>query len=307
MTSRCKSYWLPGLGNDDVDSDEVIHSAFAWLRTEQCSGKRLVVMNALGMTKNRPSLAQASAPYIVISPRARQRIGAARRTGNAVLAIWPTHETLELAERLARDGSLCVIPGSLDDVSHWIQRTSAHALWDVAPPNDDPLRLDEPVRRVIDSIIAFDGRNNFLGAGGKEQAIRRLRSMIGDGHRPDPSALENYMLARGRREFQGRTPLARVVRGTTSRPPVLRLHSPTDLGAIHAPPPSAIAGGGSCGHRRGCLALPQRLVRRQSAGLRVVWRGGDGRPRGRTGRFLGCSEYASDQPCTNTRNLPVRR
>ena len=28
---------------------------------------------------------------------------------------------------------------------------------------------------------------------------------------------------------------------------------------------------------------------------------------GRTGRFLGCSEYASDQPCRNTRNLPARR
>lgn len=28
---------------------------------------------------------------------------------------------------------------------------------------------------------------------------------------------------------------------------------------------------------------------------------------GRTGRFLGCSAYASDQPCTNTRSLPARR
>ncbi len=28
---------------------------------------------------------------------------------------------------------------------------------------------------------------------------------------------------------------------------------------------------------------------------------------GRRGRFLGCSEYASDQPCTNTRNLPAQR
>ena len=63
MTSRCKSYWLPGLSNDDVDPDGVIHSAFAWLRTEPCSGERLVVVNTLGMTENRPSLAQASAPY----------------------------------------------------------------------------------------------------------------------------------------------------------------------------------------------------------------------------------------------------
>ena len=29
--------------------------------------------------------------------------------------------------------------------------------------------------------------------------------------------------------------------------------------------------------------------------------------RGRTGAFLGCSQYASDQPCTNTRNLNARR
>ena len=28
--------------------------------------------------------------------------------------------------------------------------------------------------------------------------------------------------------------------------------------------------------------------------------------KGRTGWFLGCSQYASDQPCTNTRNLPAR-
>ena len=200
MPSRYKSYWLPGLDNDDADPDEVIYSAFEWLRTEPCSGQRLVVMNALSMTRNRPSLAQASAPYAVISPRARQRVGA---TGHAVLAVWPTHETLELAESLARHGSLCVIPGSLDDARPWIERTSAHALWDVAPPNDDPLRLDEAVRSVLDSIIAFDGRNNFLGAGGKEIAISRLRTMVGEGHRPNPSALENYVLARGTGSIKG--------------------------------------------------------------------------------------------------------
>ena len=28
--------------------------------------------------------------------------------------------------------------------------------------------------------------------------------------------------------------------------------------------------------------------------------------KGRSGRFLGCSQYASDQPCTNTQRLPRR-
>lgn len=203
MTDRYKSYWLPGLGNDDADPDEVLHSAFVWLETEPCSGDRLVVTNTLGMTEHTPFLAQASAPYTVISPKARKRIGTVGGPGNAVLAIWPAHETLELAEVLARDGALCVIPGSLDDMSPWIHRTSAHTLWDIDLPDDDPLRLDEPVRSALDSIIAFDGNNNFLGAGGKEHAIRRLRTMIRDGHRPDPSALENYVLARGTRSFKG--------------------------------------------------------------------------------------------------------
>ncbi|MYD27791.1 MAG: hypothetical protein F4X03_02575 [Dehalococcoidia bacterium] len=203
MTDRYKSYWLPGLDNDDVDPDEVLHSAFVWLETEPYSGERLVVMNTLGMTENRPFLAEASASYTVISPKARRRIGTASGPGNAVLAIWPAHETLELAEVLARDGSLCVIPGSLDDMSPWIHRTSAHALWDIDSPDDDPLRLDEPVRSALDSIVAFDGHNNFLGAGGKEHAVRKLRAMIADGHRPDPSTLENYVLVHGTRSFRG--------------------------------------------------------------------------------------------------------
>ena len=202
-TNRYKSYWLPGLDNDDVDPDEVLHSAFAWLEREPCSGERLVLMNTLGMIRNRPFLTQASAPYTVVSPKARRRIAKARRRENAVLAIWPSHETLELADNLAGGGSLCVIPGSFDDLSHWIRRTSADALWNTDPPTDHSLELDESVRRALDSIIAFDGHNDFLGAGGKEEAIRRLRAIIRDGHRPEPTILESYVLTKGVRSFKG--------------------------------------------------------------------------------------------------------
>ena len=41
--------------------------------------------------------------------------------GNAVLVIWPVNDALELAESLARGGSLCVIPGTFDDLGHFAQ------------------------------------------------------------------------------------------------------------------------------------------------------------------------------------------
>ena len=60
-----------------------------------------------------------------------------------------------------------------------------------------------------------------------------------------------------------------------------------------------IAGDASRCTSASCDASPP-ICESCGAGVMVV-RGG------RTGRFLGCSEYASDQPCRNTRNLPARR
>ena len=60
-----------------------------------------------------------------------------------------------------------------------------------------------------------------------------------------------------------------------------------------------VAGGASHCTSASCDASPP-VCESCGAGVMVV-------REGRTGRFLGCSEYASDQPCTNTRNLPTRR
>ena len=60
--------------------------------------------------------------------------------------------------------------------------------------------------------------------------------------------------------------------------------------------------------RSACLVAHSlhHLVRHQPARLRVV-RGGDGRPQGAYGSLPGLFGYASDQPRSNTRNLPARR
>lgn len=200
VSPRYSACWLPGLNDDDADPDEVLASAFEWLDTVPCDEARLVVMNVLAAVHNRPLIATAATRYEVLSPRSRRYV---QRDGNAVLAIWPTNATLEYAEGLARNGSLCVIPGSLDDLSHWIVRVSAEHLWGCDDALSQEPVLQHAVRSALDSIVAFDGYNNFLGAGGKENSIRRLRAMIREGDRPDSSALENYVLARGVRSHEG--------------------------------------------------------------------------------------------------------
>ena len=83
-------------------------------------------MNASGMLGSRPS-ARMAASFAFASPRTRN--ASISRSGNAVLAIWPVHRTLDFAENLARNGSLCVIPGATDDARAWIARTGAENLW----------------------------------------------------------------------------------------------------------------------------------------------------------------------------------
>lgn len=57
--------------------------------------------------------------------------------------------------------------------------------------------LDARVRSCLDSIVSFDGHNDLVGAGGKEHAIRSLRGVVAEGHRPDPRDLEAYVMSMG--------------------------------------------------------------------------------------------------------------
>ena len=64
-------------------------------------------------------------------------------------------------------------------------------------PAEPLAELPEEVRSALDYIITFDGHNNFIGAGGKENCIRHLRALVKDGYRPDAADVENYVLASG--------------------------------------------------------------------------------------------------------------
>jgi hypothetical protein len=69
------------------------------------------------------------------------------------------------------------------------------------PPSHEPLPAD--VIDALDSMIFFDGYNGFLGAGGKENAIRHLRTIASLPDRPEPEAIENYLVASGEVERHG--------------------------------------------------------------------------------------------------------
>lgn len=201
VPDRYRAAWVPGLDDADFDPDESLEIALDWLGGVPCRGERLIVMNTKSMKDNRPLLSRAAQRYEFISPRSR-----ARRPfggGNAVLSVWPTGETLELAQRLALDGALCVIAGTLFDVTSWIARTAATNLADPEADAVTPEQLDDALVSELKSILFFGGHNSFLGGGEKERAIRGLRSLVAAGHHPPPEAIEAFANASGDTDHKG--------------------------------------------------------------------------------------------------------
>jgi hypothetical protein len=197
---RYDAVWVPGL-DTDFDPDQALELALDWLGTVACDGARIIVMFAKNMVGNRPLLTWAAQRYPVVSPRSKSRLPYGRP--NSVLAVWPDGQTLELAQRLALDGALCVIPGSLYDVRPWVVRTGATNLADPGGSGEGLPELHPDVTGTLDSVLFFGGHNGFLGGGEKEQVVRRLQDLVRAGHRPDPDAVESYALASGETDHKG--------------------------------------------------------------------------------------------------------
>jgi hypothetical protein len=200
IPDRYEAAWAPGL-DTDTDADVSLELGLNWIEDLDVPGEAAIVMNATKMSRNRPLLEWAAQRYPFISPQSRTRLSTP--TGHAVLAVWPGGEALELAQRLALDGGLCVIGGNVFDVTPWIVRTHATNL--AAPDNPGPAApdVDEAVAKALDSVLFFGGNNSFLGGGEKKDAVRRLRSLVADGHRPSPDTIESYALASGKTGHKG--------------------------------------------------------------------------------------------------------
>lgn len=191
------AFWIPGLNNDEVDSDKALEVGFEWLRgaEREHGGAGVLVMNAVSMRRNRHLL--GTAPWDIASPRSQRPHG-----GGPVLAVWPSARTLELAEYLALRTALCVIPGTLFDVAPWIRRTGATCLahgFTIA----DSEALPMEIREQLNHMLSFDGHNGFLGGGGKEYAIRTLREISRRPDAPQADAIEEYLAGSGDTSAKG--------------------------------------------------------------------------------------------------------
>lgn len=137
IPDRYEAFWIPG--PDELDRDEGLHLGYRWLETAPYRGERVVVLYAKKMVNNRRTLAEASR-YHVVSPRARD---IPYTSAGPVLAIWPNADTLELAQELALDSALCVIPYR-HDITWWITRTGAVNLTE---PESQPVTRHPLIRR----------------------------------------------------------------------------------------------------------------------------------------------------------------
>jgi hypothetical protein len=197
---RYEASWVPGLAHD-IDVDDSLRLGLTWLAEAEHEDGRpgVVVMYAKKMTANRALLSQAASRWNFVSSRSQQP----GRHG-PVLAIWPPDAgVLEFAESMALDRALCVVAGNYD-IAPWVRKSGASCLvqgWESV--EDEPLPRD--VEEELDHMLSFDGHNGFIGAGGKEDAIRALRRIALRRDRPDPQAIEDYLTGSGETSAKGAT------------------------------------------------------------------------------------------------------
>jgi hypothetical protein len=193
---RYEAVWAPGLRDTTTadEDDASLDVAFAWLAdAERRFGRRgQIVMYAKQMMHNRPKLTEAAYRWPFHSPRSH-----AGWNLGPTIAVWPPDDqTLELAENVAGDTGLCVIPGQHYDAGPWIFRTGAHCLIDGWSAPAAP-ELDKEVTDRLDSILSFDGHNGFIGGGGKEHTISTLQEIARMRPHPTRDEIEGYLRASG--------------------------------------------------------------------------------------------------------------
>ena len=207
-----EAFWIPGL-DTDFDSDEALAIGDRWLRSSKYPGEPIIVLNAVEMTRRRDMLARMASRYTVVSPRVRNR---GWGHSHAVLAVWPYKEAMVLAERLASpSGGLCVIEASGVQQPAWVAGKRAINLAD-PDANRKPLVLDPEVRRILDSLLFFDGHNGFISSEGKIRVVRDFRKMVADGFRPDPADVEAYALQSADTDLEGAAKLRSYYEGVLS-------------------------------------------------------------------------------------------
>lgn len=190
VPDRYDACWIPGF-DSGLDPNSAIERGLDWLDQARYPGEGVIIVD----TKRDWSADAlvANSGYEIVSPRSRRpRRGPAR----PVLALCPSLQALELAQRLALDGGLCVIPGTEAEIGPWIIRTGATNLIDHRGAPAPLPAVDDEVSRTVEHIVWLVGHKVIAGDE-KTQTVRALRVMLGAGHRPPADALVAHAVACG--------------------------------------------------------------------------------------------------------------
>jgi hypothetical protein len=194
-----EAFWIPGDLHGE-EQEERLRLGLGWLEDAEgkYGGRGAIAMYAASMQENTPTLTQASKRWSFVSPRSSRSSGQ-----GPVLAVWPPDASvLEFAEGLAYRSALCVVSGRWN-ISPWVKKSGAKCLlpgYEDLPAGPE---LSQEVAELLDGMLRFDGHNGFIGAGGKEHAIRVLRRIAAEPDLPNPQAIEDYLFASGETHAEG--------------------------------------------------------------------------------------------------------
>lgn len=174
--------WVP----DDVEDRPYEHAIalaadWIWERSQDEDLAPLLVSNA----QNAASFGYADLDEIIragghATPQSRNR-----PDRGPVLAFVPDERSLHFAMGLARGHSLVVVEGSTP-LAEWAASAAAINLLTGEVTTSE---IDDDVRKDLNSVIFYGGRNGWTGADDKAQARRFLSGHISSGRlTPDQAA-----------------------------------------------------------------------------------------------------------------------
>ncbi len=166
--------WVPDDVEDRPYEDAIALAAdWIWKRSQDGDLAPLLVSNA----QNAASFGYADLDEIIragghATPQSRNRPD--RRP---VLAFVPDERSLHFAMDLARGHSLAVVEGSTP-LAEWAAGAAAINL---LSGEDTTSEMDDDVRKDLDTVIFYGGRNGWTGADDKAQARRFLSGHVRGG------------------------------------------------------------------------------------------------------------------------------
>lgn len=166
--------WVP----DDVEDrpwEEAVALAADWIweRSREEELAPLLVSNA----QNAATFGYADLDEIIRAGGHATPQGRSRHDRGPVLAFVPDERSLHFAMGLARGYSLAVVEGSTP-LAEW---AAAAAAINLLTGQVTPSEVDDDVRKDLDSVIFYGGRNGWTGADEKSHARRHLSDHISRG------------------------------------------------------------------------------------------------------------------------------